>query len=280
MIKSILICTDGSSSSITAAAYAIDLASKLQARLRGLHVVDSRVLEGPLMADISGWIGAQPYGNQLQQFRELLEKKGESIIDAFLKQCEEAGIQAETSILMGHPSNVILDEEQHTELVILGLRGEHAEWAGDMPGSNVERIIRRSSRPVLVVPDAAPAPGKILAAYDSSPSATRALHEAIDMTKTLHASLSIVTATEGIEEGRADQVAEDAVQLAADHGCEASASVQEGLATDAVLDISEKENSSLIITGAYGHSRIRELILGSTTSQLIAKSGRPVLMVR
>jgi len=95
MIKSILVSTDGSAYGDTACEYGIFLARRLSALLMGLHVLDSRMLEGPLMADISGWIGAQPYGAQLKQFRELMEKKGESIMQSFEERCREADLPAE-----------------------------------------------------------------------------------------------------------------------------------------------------------------------------------------
>ncbi|MBN1270588.1 MAG: universal stress protein, partial [Kiritimatiellae bacterium] len=123
MIKSILVCTDGSEYGDTACDYAIHLAGKLKARLMGLHVLDSRMLEGPLMADISGWVGAQPYGAQLQQFRDLMEKKGEAVINAFTDRCEKAGLTAETWMKMGHPARVVLQEEGRAELLIMGQKG-------------------------------------------------------------------------------------------------------------------------------------------------------------
>ena len=80
MIKSILVCTDGSENGNTACEYAADLAVKLKAKIAALHVLDSRMLEGPLLADISGWLGAQPFAAQLDQFRTLMESKGEAVI--------------------------------------------------------------------------------------------------------------------------------------------------------------------------------------------------------
>jgi len=153
MIKSILVCLDGSEHGDAACAMALHLTARLQARLLGLHVLDSRMLEGPLMADLSGWIGAQPYGAQLQQFRELMEQKGQAVVRAFDDRCSKAGIQAESWLKMGHPARVILEEEARAELVVMGQRGEHAEWMGGLMGSTVERVVRHSVKPCLIVPD-------------------------------------------------------------------------------------------------------------------------------
>ena len=112
MIKTILVCTDGSPSGEAACEYAVTLAKRLKARLTGLHVLDSRMLEGPLMADISGWLGAQPFSAQIAQFRNLMETKGQAVIDAFKDLCEKHGIPAEARMRTGLPPRVILDEEQ------------------------------------------------------------------------------------------------------------------------------------------------------------------------
>ena len=111
MIKTMLVCTDGSDHGIAACAYGLALAGRCGARLTALHVLDSRMLEGPLMADISGWIGAQPYGAQVRQFRELLQQRGEAVMAAFCKQSEEAGVEAETEIRIGGEEYKILEDK-------------------------------------------------------------------------------------------------------------------------------------------------------------------------
>ena len=196
MIKSILVCTDGSPHGDVACEYAISLTQQLNARLLGLHVLDSRMLEGPLMADISGWVGAQPFGDQFQQFRELMEKKGETVIHAFNSRCEEAGVKAETWVKMGHPPKIILEEEARAELLIMGQKGEHAEWIGDMSGSIVERVVRHSVKPCMITPDTFRPISRIMAAYDGSVHASQALHEATELAQALKAELVILTVAE------------------------------------------------------------------------------------
>ena len=110
MIKSILICTDGSAYGDVASEYAIHLASRLKAQLAGLHVLDSRMLEGPMLSDISGMLGAEPFSAQLEQFRELMEGKGETVMKLLGERAGHASLDLESRVRMGHPSRVILDE--------------------------------------------------------------------------------------------------------------------------------------------------------------------------
>ena len=217
MIKSILVCTDGSTHGTTACDYAIDLAKKIQGQLAALHVLDSRMLEGPLMSDISGWVGAQPYGNQLQQFRTLLQQRGETIVTAVNERCAAAGIEVNAQLKMGHPVHIILEEEAHAELVVLGQKGEHADFVGEMMGSTVENIVRKSLKPCLVTPEEFKPFTRILAAYDGSNHSSRALHEAIELSLGLSIPLAILTVAEDKDFERANQITKDGLRLAQAH---------------------------------------------------------------
>lgn len=280
MIKSILVCTDGSPYGDVACEYAIYLTGRLKARLLGLHVLDSRMLDGPLMSDIAGWIGSQPYGAQVQQFRELMEQKGEAVARAFDSRCKAAGVTAESWIKTGHPPRIILAEEARTELLVLGQKGEHADLIGEMAGSTMERVVRHSVKPCLVTPKSFRPVSKILAAYDGSLHASQALREAAELALSLRAPLVILTVAEDDRRAPAEQLSRDAVDLVDAHGCEAKNLVVTGASASAILATAHEQQCDLIVAGAYGHSRIREMILGSTTTQVIARAHVPVMVVR
>lgn len=280
MIKSILACIDGSSHGDVAGQYAICMADHLRARLVGLHVLDSRMLEGPLLADLAGGIGAQPYAAQTQQFRALMEQKGRAIADAFESRCREAGLQAETLIRIGHPPRIILEEEVRAELVVLGQKGEHAEWIGDMTGSTLERVARHSVKPCLVTPKKFSPVHRILAAYDGSAHASQALREAAELAAAMKIELVVLTAGDGNHEDEAERISRDAMALVKAHECDARPLVVKGRPASVILDAVRDEACDLIVVGAYGHSRIREMILGSVTTQVMSRAQVPVIMVR
>lgn len=280
MIKSLMVFTDGSEGGNVACQYAVFLAARLKARLTGCHVLDSRMLEGPLMADISGWVGAQPYGAQLQQFRELMQQKGEAILAAFSKLAEDEGVDADAAIRMGHPARVILEEESRAELIVLGQNGEHADLTGELIGSTVERVARHSIKPCLVTPAAFHPISRILVAYDGSGPASKALHEAIELALALATPLVILTVSENHDVAKARGIAEDGIRLARAHECAAGNMVVEGRPDQVILSKAEELDCGLIVVGAYGHGRIREMILGSTTQNLVTRAKKPVLLVR
>jgi nucleotide-binding universal stress UspA family protein len=280
MIKSILVCTDGSAYGTAACEYGIYLTQKMQGQLSALHVLDSRMLEGPLMSDISGWVGAQPYGNQLQQFRDLLQQRGETIINAIHDRCAAAGLTINAMLKMGHPVHVILEEEANAELVILGQKGEHVDFVGEMMGSTVENVVRKTLKPCLVTPEEFKPFTKVLAAFDGSNHSSRALHEAIELSQGLSLPLSILTVAEDKDFDRANQITKDGLRLAQAHQCNATHLVAKGPPYAAILEMAEKHHFDLIVMGAYGHSRIREMILGSTTTQIVRDSKIPIMLVR
>ncbi len=280
MIKNILVCMDGSAHGDVAREYSLYLARRLDARLEGLHVLDSRTLEGPLMADISGWVGAQPFAAQLQQFRELLQQKGETILQAFAARCQAEDLTAESRLRMGHPAREILEQETRTELLVLGRQGEHAAWLGDSPGSTAERVARSSVKPCLVTPGAFHPIDKLLVAFDGSAHGSKAVHVAAELALALDVPLSVLTVVTDKDSDAAHRIAQEGAEMARAHRCRTNHLVASGRPDEAILSTAREQDFSLIVGGAYGHSRIRSMILGSTTHHLIAKSDLPVLIVR
>lgn len=280
MIKSILFCTDGSEYSSVAGDYAIWLAQKLGARIVALHVTDVRLLEAPLLADLSGAIGAQPYQALLPQLQEMQKQRAGVILDAIADRCRKAGISCATLHRTGSLVENIADEEMRTELVVLGQRGEHAQAIGQFLGSSVERVVRRSIKPCLVTPAKFRELRQMLMAYDGSAHSSKSLQVAIELCQALNLKLSIVTVVSAPSETGVTNALEDAVRTARDHGIEPSAETLVGHAEQQILEYAERRQTDLIVMGAYGHTRIRELILGSTTSHVIRKSDVPVLLTR
>jgi nucleotide-binding universal stress UspA family protein len=281
MIKSILACTDGSPHGEMAVDYGIHFARRLDASLGILHVLDSRMLEGPLLANLSGLIGAQPYTDSLGQFRDIMQQKGEAVVAAASAKAEAGGIpDARARLVWGHPARAILEAENTAEMIVLGQDGEHGEITGEWTGSTADRVARHATRPVLVVPDHFVAVDKIMVAYDGSPHAGRALREAIDMAMALHVPLVICTVIEAGDQGQAMDHADTAMRLARAHECAAAFLITQGRPAECLLKKAAETKCTLLVAGAHGHSRIREWILGSTAHELIVKTSLPLMLVR
>ena len=280
MYKNILLCTDGSAAAEVAGDYAIWLAKKLGARLCVLYITDIRILEGPLMADVSGALGAQPYPALLPHLQEIQREKAATIFAALEKRCQVKSVACETIHETGNLVHTLLEHERTADIVVFGQRGEHADWVGDMLGSSVERMVRASHKPCMVTPGEFRPVKLLLIAYDGSVESNKALHAGVDLATALGTELTIVTVCQRETEESASKLLNEAVQLASDHGVKARAQLAHGNAEAEILKLAETSDADLIVMGAYGHTRIRELILGSTTSHVMRKANVPVLLVR
>lgn len=278
MIKNIMVCTDGSAYSDTACRSAIDLARRLKARLLGLHVLDTRALEGPLLADVANWVGAQPYGGQRESFHKMMEEKGNAILDAFEELCMGCGIAPERLMTVGHPVAAILREESRAELLVIGKKGEHAEWNGGMPGSSADRLARRCLNPCLVTASEFRPVERILAAYDGSGHAGRALQTAIGLAQALPAQLDVITVGES-EDASADVLAEARKRLAP-YEMDVAPVFRKGKPESEIPAEAADGGADLIVTGTHGHGRIRDWLLGGITHHLLTHADIPLLMVR
>jgi nucleotide-binding universal stress UspA family protein len=280
MYKKILLCTDGSPYAEVATDYAIWLARKLPAHLLALYVTDIRLLEGPLLADFSGAVGAQPYSALLPQLQEIERERAEAILAAVAKRCADKAVKHEVFHETGMLVQEMLKYEQRADLVVVGQRGEHARWAHEGLGSSVERLARASIKPCLVVTERFREPRRILLAYDGSEESNKALRAGIELAENLGAALALVTVCQRETEESASKVLRQAKELATNRKLTVESQLRHGDAEAEILAECDKINADLIIMGAYGHTRIRELILGSTTTHVVRKSRVPVLLVR
>ena len=280
MYKSILLCTDGSPAAEVAADYSIWFAKQLNARLRALYITDIRLLEGPWMSDLSGAVGAQSYLGLVPQIQRFQQSRAAMILAAVDKRCRDAHVSCETEHETGGLIQVMLEHERRADLVVLGQRGEHTQWSGGMLGSGVERMVRASVKPCLVTPEKFQPVKHMLIAHDGSLESGKALHAGIDLAMTLDSEVTIITVCQREAEEAASKVLNEAVQLAQDHELKPHAQLVHGNAETEILNHCETARATLIVMGAYGHTRIRELILGSTTSHVMRKASVPVLLVR
>jgi nucleotide-binding universal stress UspA family protein len=280
MYKNILLCTDGSPGADVAAEHAVGLARRLGGRITALYVTDVRILEGPLLSDISGALGAQPYSALLPQFEQIQREKADAILKSVASRCSAQGVECQTVHETGVLVRTMLQHEANADLVVLGQRGEHAQWSEGMLGSAVERMVRASFKPCLVTADRFRPIQHILLAHDGSAESNKALRAGIDLAIDLHVESTIVTVSQDENEAAASKTLQQARQQALDHKLTVHAELKHGNAETEILKLGDEVKADLIVMGAYGHTRIRELILGSTTSHVLLKATVPVLLVR
>ena len=280
MIQNILIPTDGSDYGKTAIAYGIYIARKLDAQLTGLHVVDIRLIRGPVFTDISGSIGLPPYQEFLPAIESSLDAKAEEILRDFREQCEAAGVHPETKKVTGVIDETVIEEGRKCcDWVLLAQRGEHFHIdGGAILGSTAQSVVRRSGKPVLVTPEHFREIKSMAIAYDGSAPAQKALKLAAELSKQAAWPLSVVMVASDRTSG--ETLAKKAEAALSVFQIESSALILTGKEDKALLQFIREGTTDLLVMGAYGHNRLRELLVGSTTSAVIRKSTIPVLLMR
>ena len=280
MFKTIMVGTDGSPGALAATRYAVWLASRLQSRLIAIHITDIRILEGPFLADIAGAVGATPYPALLAQIKDIQTERANEILQAVAQICREQQVACETVHETGSLVHSLLDCERRADLVVLGQHGEHAQWHADMLGSSVERMVRGSTKPCLVVPENYRVPQKLLIAHDGSVESTKALQLGLNLATALKADVTLITASPHEQADLSARILQDAHELALAHGRKPQTQLIHDNAENAILHVAATTAADLIVMGAYGRTRIREWILGSTTSHVLRKATVPVLLAR
>jgi nucleotide-binding universal stress UspA family protein len=170
--------------------------------------------------------------------------------------------------------------EGRVDLIMLGKRGENANFATEHLGSTMERVVRASQKPCLVTSRAFKPVERILFAYDGSRSCQKAL-EFLSTTLALRdLELHLVTVAAVHEEEAALKTLQAAEGVLRAAGCSPVAQMLVGAPDNEIGAYVEARGINLLIMGAYGHSRIRQLIIGSTTTSMIRRCRVPVLLFR
>ncbi|MFZ9937748.1 MAG: universal stress protein [Luteolibacter sp.] len=280
-MNTILTCTDGSLYAPSIYQHAAWAASLTGAEIHVLHVIERE--ESPDRQDLSGSIGFDASAELLEELARhdesharLARLRGKAILEDAVKQLE--GHKVRTTQRHGSVVETLDEFEQGAELVVIGKRGEHADFAKGHLGSNLERVVRSARIPVMVAAREFKPITRFLIAFDGGPSSLKAAHHAATnpLLKGLECHLVMV--------GRQDK--EHGLSL--DHaatslhgaGFEVTADLLAGDPDEVIAAEVEKREIGLLVMGAYGHSRVRNLILGSTTTHLIRTCHIPVALFR
>ncbi len=279
MIKRILIPTDGSEYGKTAIEYGIYLAGKLNAHITGLHVVDVRLLQPPLITDISGTISLPLYQEFMPSIESSLDERAEAILQSFRDRCREAGLSYEAKKTIGVIEERIIEEARSADWIIMSQRGEHFHLGeGGILGSITESVVQASGRPVIVTPAAFRTIEKMALAYDGSAPAEKALIIAAKLASFMAWPLHTVIITDNQQ--TIQNLSEKLNAFLSNFQIKNELTILHGKEDRQLIKFIEGGSVQLLVMGAYGHNKLRRLLLGSTTSFVIRKSSIPVLLTR
>lgn len=279
MFKTILVPIDSSDTSLVAVDYAIDLSRSFNSEIVGISIIDIKKLAGPFMRDLGTSIGGMvPYADFQQNVRQFLEDTARAALDELEGKCNSAGIPFTRTTKEGVVGKEIVESAKRCDMISMGMAGEHAFWRNAFLGSNLESVVRQTHKPVLVTPEKYKKITKILVAYDASSFSTKALTAGVDIAEQMKLPLTVITVSD-------DKKAGEDILSQADENlkyCKITYDkvLKDGETVNVILDFCKEGSYDLLVMGAYGHSKIRELILGNTTVQIMRKVSCAVLLCR
>lgn len=276
-IKDILLHVDGGSAAPARLATAVELAQAHGAHLTGLCLA----VEPRVPSTMLGMISPELLADR----RNAVLEQAEADTAQFRLAVEAAGLPGEGRIVQVvdiDAAGVFIQHARHADLSILCQPDPAAPSAlGSQFATNV---LIGSGRPAIVIPHVGPARTfgeRILVAWDGGREATRAVHDALPLL-TRARSVTVLSVNPDVSSngGRREPGADISRHLAR-HGAHVTAArtiAGELSVGDAILADIGNNGIDLLVMGAYGHSRLREFVLGGVTRHMLAHMTVPVLM--
>jgi nucleotide-binding universal stress UspA family protein len=274
MVKDIIVNLSVTKEGSVVGKYAVSVAAALQAHLTGVAFIYDPVV--PISG--AGYIPAEVIETQ----REDNETAAEAAVKSFTAAADQAGISGEpltTSASLAGASDQFARMARRFDLAIVG--------QADPEVSSMEQIIGEttlfeSGRPMIMVPYIQKAPFKtdnVMVCWDGSRTAARAVADAIPI---IHNSGRVEIVIVASERGKQDEIeGADIGQHLARHGLKvdvhriSGGNIDVG---DALLSHAADSSADLMVMGGYGHSRLREFVLGGVTRSIFESMTVPVLL--
>lgn len=281
-MKNILVCTDGSDYSQVACHYAAWLAKINVYSVTALYVTDLRIFEIPAVADLSGSLGIQPFEGMIAQLQEVETIKAKFVEEQAMAIFEKEGIsdRAKFSHETGLLVDIIKENSESNEVIVLGKRGENANFDTEHLGSMLERVVRSAQKPCLVANREFKDIRQVAIAYDGGKSCRKTIEYFSSQSGFQNLHFHVLSCAEGHDEEVASHRLSEVEGIFKPAGIEATYQVLNGVVENAIAEYVKDSSIDMLVLGAYGHSRIRELFIGSTTTELLRACHVPVFCFR
>ena len=273
MLKDIVVNLSGRAAQDFAADYATSIAATF-----GAHVAGIAFLYEPVIPD--GTLGGIPV-DLIELQREENSKAANAAVGRFEAATKTAGVSAETRVLdatLGGAAALFGQIARRFDVAVVGqAQREH----GASEELMIEGALFESGRPVVVVPyiqKQGLTLDRVLACWDGGRMSARAIADAMPFLERAKAVDIVIVA----EERKNDEITgANMTEHLARHGVTANVKriARGDLAiADVILDYAADSGADFMVMGGYGHSRLREFILGGVTRGILGSMTVPVLM--
>ncbi len=284
MTQKIIALVDGSIYSESVCHHAAWIAKRTDAPVELIHVLGRR--DAPEKQDLSGAIRLGARTQLMEELAELdaqraklVSHRGRAVLEDARSIVDQDGVSEITTRLRhGDIVEAISEIETDARVILIGKRGEAADFAKGHLGSNLERIVRAAHRPVFVASRAFQPITSVLVAYDGGSSSMKAVDHIAR--SPLFKDLAITVVTVGSQSPEVTKGLADAQALLKAAGIDADTRILPGQPETELGKLVEDEGFGMVVMGAYGHSRIRSLVIGSTTTEMVRSCKVPVVLMR
>lgn len=274
MYKTILVHVDHSAASAARVAVAARLAQRAEAHLIGAAMTGLSAFMFPVSAMS---VGMPPVVFPIDELRD----EADAALAKFDSAVRQAGVDAFESRRIDEDAAVgMCLQARYCDLVVIGQNGPDALPSRLRPDF-AQYVLLHSGRPVLVVPSGGfdgEIGNSVTVAWNGSADAARAIASALPLLKRAGRVDLAVFDAEHIDEG--DEPGADMALYLARHGVKVvvSAHGADDNVGKALLAFAADKKSDLIVMGAFGHSRLREVVLGGVTQSALSRSPIPLWM--
>ncbi|TCS39324.1 nucleotide-binding universal stress UspA family protein [Paucimonas lemoignei] len=258
----------------------IDMAIKL-ARENQAHLI------GMATTGVSQYLyetmALSPGDTNLVPYLEIFRKRAEKALEHFKSAVQRAGnLSFETRLADDEPSGGISLFGRYADLVVLSQFDADEASPANQPYMP-EYIAMNGGSPVLLVPHSSMVSSfgeRVLIAWNGSPEAKRAVHYALPILQRAKEVVVVSYLPSGQEEAFGERPASELAAYLMHHNIQARNIQEENISDvgDALLSLAANLSSDLLVMGCYGHTRIREILLGGATRKIFQSTTIPVLL--
>jgi len=276
--KNLLLVLDADESSRERISYAAAIAARFDAHLVGLYLtVSSLTRDEYALLDI-GILDISFFSDPAKSRAETEKTRA-----LFEEVTARRGVSAEWRTASGYPAGMAAMHGRYADLIVIGQLDAYDSQAG-LLRARPEEVTMLAGRPVLVVPFAGHYERlgtSVLVGWDASREAARAVRDAMPLLARAEAVTVLTIDAEQSSFGHGEIPGADIALYLARHGVKAEVdrTVSAGIGIgDTLLSRAADYGADLLVMGAYGHSRVRELMLGGATRTVLQSMTLPVLM--
>lgn len=272
--KTILVQCDHGTATSRRLVVATELAGRFDARLVGVHATPP--FEVPLFAEDG--VSIAPLYEAHEEGAAANKAASRALFDQAVKGKH---LSIEWRPIGGRVDDVLTVCGRYADLLVVGQsQADDATQPGGIP----EAVALASGRPVLVVPFIGverPVGQVVMLCWNASRESARAATDALPILKAAQTVIVLVVEPTVTPEGHGEEPGADVSTWLARHGVKVT--VQRDVAPDGdvgsiILSRAADHDVDLIVMGLYGHSRLREMVLGGVSRTMLSAMTVPVLM--